>query len=149
LELCLPNSSNISGFLNFTFSCSSTKENISGGTILSTGDLWLDRGHSSSWTNPFFTDKFSVTGLYDGSGSWRVSGIIDRSIIEVFLNGGEYTATSVFYPTRPLDSITISVDGISQGATSSVRVWGLKAAWLNQAEADAPGMVVGNVTYRR
>jgi beta-fructofuranosidase len=141
----LTDSSSLTGTLNFTFSSTATGESISGGTFLSTGDLWLDRGRSSAkWSNPFFTDKFSVTGLYDGSGVWRISGIIDRTILEVFLNGGEYMGTSVFYPSEPLDSMEIAIEGINEHAMSSVRVWGLKAAWL--AQADVNGIVRGNVT---
>jgi beta-fructofuranosidase len=144
----LTDASCLSGSLNFTFSSSSTGEYISGGTLLSSGDgwgeMWLDRGHPSSWSNPFFTDKFSVTGLYDGLGRWRISGIVDRSIIEVFLNGGQYKATSVFYPTEPLNWMTVSVKGIKESTKVSVGVWGLRAAWLEQANAN--GTVTGNVT---
>jgi beta-fructofuranosidase len=140
----LTDSSSLSGTLNFTFSSSATGEYLSGGTFIRSGDLWLDRAHSSAWTNPFFTDKFSVTSLYSGLGSWRVTGIIDRSIIEVFLNGGEYTGTSVFFPTEPFDRMTLAVKGINESASASVGVWSLKATWLDQA--DANGTVVGNVT---
>lgn len=140
----LTDSSSLDGSLNFTFSSSATGEHVTGGTFLSSGDVWLDRSQSSSWTNPFFTDKFSVSGLYDGSGSWRLSGIIDRSIIEVFLNGGEHSATSVFFPTEPLDGMSVSVGGIHESTTASVGVWALRAAWKDQA--DASGTVVGNVT---
>lgn len=140
----LTDSSSLDGSLNFTFSSSSTGEYLSGGTFISSGDVWVNRGHSSSWDNPFFVDKFSVTGLYDGEGSWRISGIIDRSIIEVYLNGGEAVATSVFYPTEPFDIMTLRVGGINASATASVGVWGLRATWLEQA--DANGTVRGNVT---
>lgn len=136
--------SSLSGTLNFTFSSSATGEYVSGGTFISSGDLWLDRSHSSSWSNPFFTDKFSVTGLYDGQGMWRISGIIDRSIIELFLNGGEYSATSVFFPTEPLDSLRVSVRGISESATASIGIWALRATWSDQA--DGEGWVAGNAT---
>ena len=93
-----------------------------------------------------FTDKFSLTGLYDGLGAWRISGIIDRSIIEVFLNGSEYVGTSVFFPTEPFDRMNISVEGIDARASSIIQIWGLRAAWLEQA--DANGVVVGNVSAR-
>jgi beta-fructofuranosidase len=140
----LTDSSSLVGTLNFTFSSSVTGESVSGGTFLASGDVWLDRGRSSSWSNPFFTDKFSYSGLYDGNGAWRLSGIIDRSIIELFVNEGEATATSVFFPTQPLDFMTLSVKGLHESATASVGVWGLRAPWLD--EADVNGTVVGNVT---
>jgi beta-fructofuranosidase len=140
----LTDSTSLQGSLNFTFSSSTTGEYVSGGTFISSGDIWLDRGHSTAWSNPYFTDKFQATGLYDGFGTWRVSGIIDRSIIEVYLNGGEHVATSVFFPTEPLDWVTISVKGLNESAQASVGVWALRAAWLEQA--DVNGTVAGNVT---
>lgn len=144
----LTDSKSLFGAVNCTFSSSLTGESVTVGTTLSSGDgwgtLWLDRGNSSSWTDPFFTDKFSVNEWYYGSGSWRFSGIIDRSIIEVLLNGGLSKATSVFYPTEPLDKMVVSVAGVNETTTTSVRVWGLKAAWL--AQADQNGTVMGNVT---
>ncbi|KAF2661776.1 glycoside hydrolase family 32 protein [Lophiostoma macrostomum CBS 122681] len=140
----LTDSSSLQGSVNFTFSSSTTGEYVSGGTWVSTGDVWLDRGHSTAWSNPFFTDKFSATGLYDGNGTWRISGIVDRSIIEVYLNGGEHVATSVFFPAEPLDWVTISVKGLNESAQASVGVWALQAAWLDQA--DVNGTVAGNVT---
>ncbi|KAH7118714.1 invertase precursor [Dendryphion nanum] len=140
----LTDSSSLDGSIIFTFSSSSTGEHLSGGTFISSGDVYLNRGPSSSWENIFFNDKFSVTGIYDGSGGWRISGIIDRSIIEVYLNGGEQVATSVFFPTEPFDIMMLKVAGLNESVTASVGVWGLKAAWLDQA--DTNGTVKGNVT---
>jgi beta-fructofuranosidase len=141
----LVTAASLAGTLNFTFSSSISGESISGGTFISSGDVWLDRGHTDGFSNPFFTDKFSATGLYNpDDGSWRLSGIIDRSIIEIFLNGGELSASSVFFPTMPLDTMALRVTGLNSTATASVGVWALKAAWLDQA--DVNGTVSGNVT---
>ena len=107
--------------------------------------MWLDRGKTDAFQSPYFTDKFTATGLYnEDDGSWRISGIIDRSIIEIFLNGGELSATSVFFPTQPLDTMMLRVSGLNETVTASVGVWGLQAAWLNQA--DENGIVAGNTT---
>ncbi|KAF2115432.1 glycosyl hydrolase [Lophiotrema nucula] len=140
----LADSTSLTGTLNFTFSSSATGESVSGGTFINTGDIWLDRSKTLGFQNPFFTDKFSATGLYDGNGAWRISGVIDRSIIEVFLNGGELSGTSVFFPTQPLDQMTLGARGINGNASVSVGVWALRAAWLGQA--DVNGTVVGNTT---
>jgi beta-fructofuranosidase len=134
----------LGGSVNFTFSSSVSGESISGGTWLS-GDVWLDRGKTDGFQNPFFNDKFSATALFnEAEGSWKLSGIVDRSIIEIFVNGGELGATSVFFPTRPLDTMALRISGIASSATASVGVWGLKAAWLDQANVN--GTVSGNVT---
>jgi beta-fructofuranosidase len=141
----LVTAASLAGTLNFTFSSSVSGESVSGGTFISSGDVWLDRGHTDGFSNPFFTDKFSATGLYNpDDSSWRLSGIIDRSIIEIFLNRGELSASSVFFPTMPLDIMALRVTGLNSTATASVGVWALKAAWLDQA--DVNGTVRGNVT---
>ena len=141
----LTDASSLSGTLNFTFISSATGEYVSGGTFLSSGDIWLDRGHTEGLvSNPFFNGKFSQSGLYDGNGSWNLTDIVDRSIIEVFLNGGQLSATSVFFPTQPLDLMILRVAGLNDIASVSVGVWGLKAAWLDQANAN--GTVLGNLT---
>ena len=73
-----------------------------------------------------------------------VEGIIDRSILEVFLDGGEQSATSIFFPQGRLDHMIFSTSNIHSNVTVSVAVWGLKSAWATQANSD--GVVVGNVT---
>jgi len=135
----------LAGSISFTFQSSVSGESISGGTFLSSGDVWLDRGKTEAFQSPYFNDKFTATGLYDDrQGSWKISGIIDRSIIEVFLNEGELGATAVFFPTQPLDTMMLRVAGLNETVIASVGVWSLKAAWLNQA--DANGTVSGNTT---
>lgn len=137
----------LAGTLNFTFSSSISGEYIQGGfSIAPDNNLWLDRGHTNGFENPYFADKFSGTALYnpDGDGEFRISGIVDRSIVELFVNEGEVSATSVFFPNSPLDTMRLGVRGLNESATVSVAVWGLKAAWLDQANANST--VVGNTT---
>lgn len=134
-----------SGQLNFTFSSSVSGEFIRGGTTVN-GDTWLDRGHTDAFDNPYFADKFSASGLYSGAdnGTWTISGVIDRTIFEIFVNGAEQSGTMTFYPTRPLDTMRLSAGGIASNATVSVGVWALEDAW--EGAADANGTVLGNVT---
>jgi beta-fructofuranosidase len=134
---------NLAGTVNFTFTSSVSGEYVTGGTIV--GDAtWMDRGHTYAFDNPFFTDKFSTNGIYGGQGEWSISGVIDRSIIEIFTNGGEQSATNTFYSTYPLDTLRIGAEGIASGAQVSVGVWGLEDTWATLANSN--GTVVGNVT---
>lgn len=133
----------LQGTVNFTFSSSVSGEYVAGGSPVS-GDTWLDRGHTYAFDNPYFTNKFSATGEYGGEGLWSVSGVIDRSIIEIFVNGGQQSATNTFYATRPLDTMRIAASGVYENATVSVGVWALEDAWAMQANAN--GTVVGNTT---
>ncbi|UPX19873.1 Beta-fructofuranosidase [Ascochyta rabiei] len=143
----LSGSDSLDGTLNFTLLSSVSGESVSGGMILP-GDsvVWLDRGKTNGFDHPLFTDKFSYGALYDpnGDGAFRLSGIVDRSIIELFFNGGEAAATSLFFPTSPLDTMILRTAGLNETVTASVAVWSLKATWLNQA--DWNGTVLGNVT---
>ncbi|RMZ68161.1 glycoside hydrolase family 32 [Pyrenophora seminiperda CCB06] len=135
----------LDGTINFAISSSVSGESVTGGTALSSADVWLDRGRTDGYQSPFFNDKFSATAIYNEfEGSWRISAVVDRSVIEMFLNGGELSATSVFFPTQPLDLLMVRFSGLNATVKASVGVWGLKAAWLDQA--DANGTVAGNAT---
>jgi beta-fructofuranosidase len=61
----LGDASSLSGTLNFTFLSSASGEYVSGGTFVSSGDVWLNRGHTGALSdNPLFTDKFSQTARF-------------------------------------------------------------------------------------
>lgn len=137
--------STLQGTVNVTFTSSLSGEYVALGSPVN-GDTWIDRGHTYAFDNPHFTNKFSGTGVYGGNGVWSVSGIIDRSILEVFVNGGQQSATNTFYATRPLDTVRIGASGIYENATVSVCVWALQDAWAMQANAN--GTVVGNNTQQ-
>lgn len=138
--------STLAGSLNFTFTSSISGENVQGGTIPG-GATWVSR-RNAGWgaENPYFTDKFSSNGVYSGSddGTWTLSGVLDRTILELFVNGGEQSATLVFFPEYPLDTLRIGAADIPKGAGVSVAVWGLRDAWSGQANSD--GLVLGNTT---
>lgn len=128
--------------MNFTFTSSVSGEYVTGGTFIG-AQTWMNRGHANAFSdNIFFTDKFSVNSVYGMEGTWRISGVIDRSIIEIFVNGGEQSATNTFYTNEPLDIVRIGASGISSDAQVSVGVWALESTW----DANANGTVVGNVT---
>ncbi|PVH90447.1 glycoside hydrolase family 32 protein [Periconia macrospinosa] len=140
----LTDSASLQGAINFKFLSSASGESISGGTYVS-GDVWLDRGRTNGFSNPYFNDKFSQAGIYrEELGEWRISGIIDRSIIEIFLNDGELSASSVFFPNSPLDMMVLTVSGINETAIANVGVWSLRAVW--EEKGDVNGTVLGNVT---
>ncbi|KAL8823844.1 MAG: hypothetical protein Q9191_005501 [Dirinaria sp. TL-2023a] len=137
---------NASGTANFTFLSSVSGESLRGGFFFG-GDtpFWIDRGYIRGFDNPFLTDKFSVTNLIDpNTHTFRLDVVIDRSILEVFLDGGVRSATTTFFPQAPLDTLMISTGGLNTGVGVSVEVWGLKSAWA--AEEGTNGTVRGNVT---
>ena len=143
----IPNDTYSQGTLNFTFSSSVTRESISGGFSLG-GDnpFFLSRQNILGFgeTNPFFTDKFSTANPINSNGTFMLEGIIDRSILEVFLDGGRNSAIMTFYPEGEMDIMELHTGGLNENVTVSVVVWGLESAWAAQASCD--GIVHGNVT---
>lgn len=133
------------GTLNFTFFASSTNESVSGGYFFS-GDtpFWLNRGNTKGFDNPFFTDKFSYNKPIATSGSFVLEGVLDRSILEVFLDGGEASATTTFFPVGSFDTMLIATAELNSTVVVLVEVWALKSAWADLASSD--GIVCGNVT---
>ncbi|KAF2428609.1 hypothetical protein EJ08DRAFT_592159 [Tothia fuscella] len=141
------NSSTISGSatLNFTIRSPVSNEYLEGGFYFG-GDnpFFLNRGGVRGFDNVFFTDKFSTTNLIKGDGTWSLVGVIDRSILEVFLDGGERSATTTFFSNEPLTQLIVSAAGVQESMTIAITVYAINSAWSEQANAQ--GTVVGNVT---
>ena len=134
----IPNTASV----NFTISSSTSGESLRGGQYFS-GDFFLDRGRSG-WgeENPFFTDKVSVSVVIEDSYSLMV--LVDRSVVEVFLDGGARSATSTYFSDGLMDTVSVSCSGLNADAEVSVGVWELNSAWVDYE--DENGVVMGNST---
>ncbi|KAL8853808.1 MAG: hypothetical protein Q9198_010954, partial [Flavoplaca austrocitrina] len=118
---------NASGTANFTFLSSVTGESVRGGFYLG-GDtpFWIDRGYIRRFENPFFTDKFSTNNLINtDTQTFRLQVVIDRSILEVFLDNGLRSATTTFFAEGMLDTLLISTRELNPGVQVSAEVFGL------------------------
>ena len=140
---------NATGTANFTFLSSVTGESIRGGVFLGGGNgdtpLWLDRGYSRGFDNVFFTDRFSTDVWLDpDTQTVRLLGVLDRSILEVFLNNGAKAGTMTFFTEGVLDTVIIGTNDLSLGVGVTASVYGLNSAWTSQENAN--GTVVGNLT---
>lgn len=140
---------NATGTANFTFLASTTGEMIKGGVFLGGGNgdtpLWLDRGYARGFDNVFFQDRFSTDVWLDPeTRGVRVLGVVDRGILEVFLNGGEKAGTMVFYTEGELDTVVLGTSGLNPGVGVSAEVYGLESGWTGKE--DGNGTVGGNVT---
>ncbi|CAJ2500771.1 Uu.00g036240.m01.CDS01 [Anthostomella pinea] len=135
--------------LNLSFTSPASGETLQSGFFFG-GDnpFFINRGLIRGFDNVFFTDKFSTANIYsDGSGSlasWRMQAVIDRSILEVFVNGGDQAGTVLFYPTQPLSLLHLATRDLPTGAKVSVSVLALKSAWAEYENEQ--GTVVGNAT---
>lgn len=111
-----------------------------------TGDnpFFLDRGGVRGFDNVFFTDKFSTAYPLGMQTTWSMTAVIDRSIFEVFLDGGAEAATVTFFPTQPLTNLAVSTADIPDGVTINVAVYAVNSAWAQYENEQ--GTVEGNVT---
>ncbi|KAJ4416874.1 Invertase [Gnomoniopsis sp. IMI 355080] len=135
-----------SSTLNMSFTSPSSGETVRSGFFFG-GDqpYFIDRGLVRGFDNVFFTDKFSVADVWNTtSGMWRVQAVIDRSILEVFVDGGVHAATVLFFPEQPLGLMSLGTADLPAGVEVSVAVWSLKSAWAEYENEQ--GTVVGNIT---
>ena len=132
---------NTTGTLNFTFLSSTTGEALRGGYFLG-NSFWLDRSGIQSFPsyNPLFTSQFSVNSPIDTqTNSFSLQGVIDRSILEVFLDGGQRSATTTFFAQGMLDTLIIAAGDLNPGVGVSVSVQDLKGTW-------GSGIVTGKIS---
>ncbi|KAK3080001.1 hypothetical protein LTS18_003399, partial [Coniosporium uncinatum] len=79
--------------------------------------VWLNRGNVRGFDNIFFTDKFSDAKPIEPSGEFSLSGIIDRSVFELFVDGGRKSATATFFPEQPLTLMSLATANMPPNVT--------------------------------
>ncbi|BGP13768.1 Invertase [Rhodosporidiobolus nylandii] len=131
IDISLPTNVTIpsTATLNLTFSSSETNESLSAGYFFGNGDggfAWVDRGKTNGFENPFFTDKFSHASA---SLVRRIEGVLDRTLFELFLDEGAFSATVDVYPTKPLDTLVVGSNDMPEGTEVELKVWGLTGTW--------------------
>ncbi|ORY25089.1 glycosyl hydrolase [Naematelia encephala] len=132
--------------LNFSFSSKSTGESVSGGYLFggaNAGQAWLDRGRTYAFDNPFYTNRFSIAQAGLAS---QISALFDRSIIEMFLDGGDHSGTATFFPSEPLTRLTVATTGMPEGSEVRIGVWQVNSAWASMGNNGT--WVQGNITTR-
>ncbi|KAE8150779.1 glycosyl hydrolase [Aspergillus avenaceus] len=121
------------GEVNFNFTSSSTGEHLDGGLSLHDGYFWINRAGTHLFTvadDGNYTSSSSTIVPSFGNGTFGFSGVIDRSVFEVFLgHDGSQSGTMTFFPTAPLDTLTISAEGLNNRTSVSVTAWGLESGW--------------------
>ena len=138
-------SANSSGTLNFTFMSPISGEYLRAGQYFVAGNqnFFIDRGGCRGFDNVFFTDKISTTEVLGSS--WTMQVIFDRSIIETYLDDGNFASTTVFYSEEPLTLMTFGVSGLPPGnQTVHMELYALNSAWKEYEGVN--GTVLGNTT---
>ena len=134
-----------SATFNFTFYSPISQEYLSGGFFFGGfNNFFIDRGGIRGFDDVLFTDKFTTEHLINENGTWSVTGVIDRSIFEVFIEGGQRSATTTFFPTQPLTKLIITTADLLPSMSVSVAVYSIESAWLQYENEQ--GMVFGNTT---
>ncbi|KAI1784683.1 glycosyl hydrolase [Ganoderma leucocontextum] len=130
--------------LTFALSSPTSGESISGGFLFALGYAYVERSGTRGFTNPLFTDKFSASVAAPGDGTWTLSAVFDRSMLEVFLNGGAASATVLAYLQEPLTRMAVvDTKGLPADAELSVAVYGLGGVWPgNGTRTIPPGPVL-------
>lgn len=144
----IPSDGTAGGTLNFTFTASSTNKSVSGGYFLS-GDtaFWINPGKTYDFDNPFFTDKFSTNADIGKNGLFMLEGVVDGSILEVFLmvvRAVPRLFSSSFFSVGKLDTLTVATRELNGVIMVDIKVWGLRSAWADMASSK--GIVYGNTT---
>lgn len=141
INLTITNASSLqtSGSINVTLSASSTGESISLGQIpLSSvgSDFFMSRQNLLGFgqENPFFTGAFSTpVVIKDGEGgeeaSYSMEMVFDRSLVEVYLQGGRKVGTMSVFPVGEMDTVVVRSRGVGEGVVVGVEVWGLEGTW--------------------
>jgi fructan beta-fructosidase len=66
--------------------------------------LFIDRGDTRGFENPYFTNDFS-SFLAPPNGQFKLHALVDRSIVELYVNDGERVATTVFFMEKPASEL--------------------------------------------
>ncbi|OCF31230.1 beta-fructofuranosidase [Kwoniella heveanensis BCC8398] len=115
--------------INFTFAADGTDEYLKSAYAFAGSvpySVWIDRGHLDGFEHPYFTDKFLGSQVRAAK---RIQGVFDRSLFEVYVDGGAVVGTSVVFPSTPLTKLDIGSSGLPEGAQVSVAIWELEDTW--------------------
>ena len=120
----------LAGTIEFNFTSSVSGESLSSGISFGPESQFsINRGAIRGFVHDLFSPEFSTPVPSFADGVFNFSVVIDRSILEVFLNGGEQSGTSVFYPAEKLDRLELVARNLDPDITASVEVWALKGTW--------------------
>lgn len=129
------------GLLNLTFSSPVTGEYLQSGVVFGAAQpIWVNRRGIRGFDNVLFSDSFSQHTI---SGITTVTGIIDRSVFEIFTN--TISSTTTFFPIGPLTQMSATTSGLMpNNASVSFAVYALMSGWADSENSD--GIVLGNST---
>ncbi|KZV95748.1 glycoside hydrolase family 32 protein [Exidia glandulosa HHB12029] len=108
------------------------------------GAFEIDRANTKGWTDGGYVAPIRTEGLADPGDSWTFTALFDRSMLEVFLNGGLHAGTANVYPSEPLTQVSVATSGLPADAQVSLRVREVLSGWN-----PPPGESGGSGTCKR
>lgn len=119
--------------VNITFTSATQNDSVSLGYIINNW-VWLDRGNAKGYSNLLFNDQFNTFYLFDPDAmAFTLSVVLDRSMIEIFMDNGVLLGSSVFFASEPLIHVDVSIGGTG-GAQVNAAVWQLNSAWQDDVD---------------
>ena len=89
--------------------------------------LYVDRGATRGFANPFFTNDFS-TFIAPTSGQIKLHALVDSSILELYVNDGQRVATTVFYMEQPASELRLSAEN-GRVSIQNLNAYSMKSIW--------------------
>jgi sucrose-6-phosphate hydrolase SacC (GH32 family) len=106
----------------------SAGETVTVGYDWSQGQVFVDRGQTKGFWNPFFTDKFSAWEA-NADNSIELHVFVDRSTLEVFVdNGVQVCSTSFFMRNGPPTEMHLRAENNSV-TVQNLTAYSLKSIW--------------------
>ncbi|TAQ89880.1 hypothetical protein B7494_g1815 [Chlorociboria aeruginascens] len=103
----------------------------------------MSRANIVPWTSSQIFPTFSLSNLVPYASeiqgtsgrleTYQVNGIIDRTILEAYLNGGVNAGTMIFFPSEKLDTLSLKISGVGKQGGVDFEAWGLTSGWSGTA----------------
>ena len=94
----------------------------------SQGQVYVDRGQTQGFRNPFFTDKFAAWEA-NANNSIELHVFVDRSTLEVFVDNGVQVASTTFFMLHgPPTELELNAEN-NNVTVQNLTVYSLKSIW--------------------
>ncbi len=117
--------------VNWTFFSADKKEWLESGYVFD-GTAWIRRGKVGGFAAEGFTQNLNTTYTPAG-GSMSVAAIVDRSILETYLDEGKSVATNLFFSNGSLSQVGVWAD-VPENTTVEAHVFALNSSWANATQ---------------
>ena len=89
--------------------------------------LYVNRDDTRGFVNPFFTNDVS-TFIAPTSGQIKLHALLDRSVLELYVNDGERVSTTLYFMEKPATELRLSaVNGTV--TVQNLSAFSMKSIW--------------------